>query len=163
MVDRYLNNDASFDVSHFSREFLFNYMHIRAKTNGQKVQDVDFADRHMRVEYNQLVARNRTVFKACKPSLQTVMIVKSGKLRARYVAGTGACGGLCERVFVFKVKTGYSGEEHANSRDVWSSQSVLEVASQISGDGDACVKVKEDIEIIVSGCGAVVDFRIGGN
>jgi hypothetical protein len=37
---------------------------------------------------------------------------------------------------------GYSEEQYAEIQDAWSPESVLEVASQISGDGDACVKVK---------------------
>ena len=139
----YLNNDASFDVSHFAREFLFNYMQIRSKTNVQKATDMHSSENHLRVEFNHLVARNRSVFKACRPSMQTVMIVKSVKLRARYVAGSGASVGLCACVFVSKSNPpGYSEEQYADIQDAWSSESVLEVASQISGDGDACVKVK---------------------
>jgi hypothetical protein len=88
--------------------------------------------------------------------MQTVMIVKSVKLRARYVAGSGACVAFALVYLSSKSKPlGYSEEQYADIRDAWSSESVLEVASQISGDGDSCVKVR----ISVAVCDADVDFE----
>jgi hypothetical protein len=140
----YLNNDASFDVAHFAASFLHNYMGIDTRhPQGEAVRSEGktasissqmptilpeghcAAGNVKSISWQMLSHRKGSVFNACEASSTAVLIVKSTKLRERYL-----------------IRGGMSWVESEGARrSAWSVDDVKEVVMGVIRASESCVKV----------------------